>query len=125
MNYVTLTLDITTAAATNETRYLVVPWAGEWRLEKALFAPATTVAADAADYITVSLKNGSDTCGSLATSATASTVGTMRSVTLTAGVLDFTGAADDLEIAAVNTGGSGAAHDGSWTFGFRKLSKGS
>lgn len=117
-------LDIVTAAGTDETRYVGIPDAGEYRLESAIFTPSTTVAAHATNYLTVTLKNGSDTIGTLATSSTASTVGTIREVTLTAGVLDFTGKTDDLEIGAVNSG-TGAAHDGEWAFAFRKLSKGS
>jgi hypothetical protein len=104
------------AAGTGKTHYLAPPATeGEWRLKAAGFTPTTTAAADGSNYTTLSLKQGSTSLGSLASSATAFTAGTTRMFTLSGGLSrEFTGSdtAPDLLSAVKADTGTGAVLDG-------------
>lgn len=71
---------------------------------------STTLAADAADYVTITLLQGANTIGSLATSSTGFTGGTPRAMTLTEANTRVT-AGTAVKLTIVNTGSTGAALD--------------
>jgi hypothetical protein len=73
------------------------------------FASKTTTAAHASNYVTVALKNGSDTIGS-ATTVTVLTAAVFRALTLTAANIRVS-AGDTLTLVLTHSG-TGAATDG-------------
>lgn len=105
-----LAIDIATVGAgTAEQRYCVPPGdTGEWFLRGATFVPATAVSANATNYTTISLKNGSTTLGTISTATTAFVLGTPRPFTLGGGVArEFTGMTDVLTIDKAESGTGG------------------
>lgn len=101
---------INVAADADETLYVVQPYAGTWKVRKAYLVPHDTTAANASNYVSVALKNGSTTLGTIDTSSTGNTAGTAREFTLSGG--------SSLEVAqgsvftvAVTHPGTGAALD--------------
>tara|TARA_Y100000310_G_scaffold196306_1_gene196353 strand:- start:174 stop:566 length:393 start_codon:yes stop_codon:yes gene_type:complete len=118
-------VDIEEAAATDDTFYVTPPYADgkEWYLRYATFTPHTTTAADATDYVTLKLANGSDSLGTLATSSVAYTAGTPRAFSLSGGkALEFTAGTDAVTISNTNTGTAGAAVHGHLGLCWEKLS---
>lgn len=118
------TVDIATiAAGTAEDRYLLPPGLeGEWYLESADYLPATADAADASNYTTISLKNGSTSLGTVSNASTAFVAGTVRPFTLSGGKSrEFTARADALNVNKAETG-TGGILDGSLNLIWRRVS---
>lgn len=122
-----LSIDFNIAADASDVRYACVPSPGEWKLERAYFVPATTVATHGTAYGTLTLKKGAGgtSLGSLTTNSSggaAWTAGTPSAFTLADSTdVEFTGGTDCLEITADGTAGTGAAVDGCVVCEFVKL----
>lgn len=69
------------SAGDTQTFYGVWAHRNKGRITKAFIGPDTTSAKDGTDYLTISVKNGSTTLFSHATSATALTAGTAQEMT--------------------------------------------
>lgn len=123
---IALAIAVEEAAGTDETLYAGVPFAGEWKLTDAVFIPDTTTGADATDYVTLTVKQGSTTLASWSSAAAALTAGTAYPATLAGGAaLEFGGnGADVATIANANTGSTGVAIKGLLHLGFVRLNKG-
>ena len=123
-NQVSLCMDETIAAGTDDDRYAVHGWPGEWVLSHAYFTPATAVTTHAVNYTTIELKNGAGTVlGSLNTTiatGAAFVEGTASRFTLTGGAALEFGNADALNINKTDAG-SGKILDGSFTLSFTKI----
>lgn len=122
-----LSIDINVAADASDLRYACVPSAGKWKLERAVWVPATTVAAHGTAYAVLTLKKGASgtSLGSLSTASSGgatSTAGTPREVSLADSTdVEFTGLTDCLEVTADGTAGTGAVVDGCLLCEFVKL----
>jgi hypothetical protein len=124
----TLSLHIPTqsANATDEW-YIAIPWAGTWRLKKAMFAPATAVAIDGTDNLTATITGNNGAAGSDSstiashntnTGGTALVLKTTVDLTLTQR-MDFN---EDYQIKVAKTlAGAGKILDGTYTFLFEKI----
>jgi hypothetical protein len=126
MLILTLTLDMNLGATTDDQRYAVVPWEGEWLLENALYVPATSVTQDDTDYRTFTVKQGSTSLGTFHTKATggfALTAGTPKAISLSGGGknLEFTGLTDGITVDSTHSGSSGKVGDGAFVLAFRRI----
>ena len=124
-NQVSLCIDIPLiAAGTDEDRYAVHGWPGEWQLSHAYLTPAAATPAHAANYTTIELKNGAGTVlGSLNTSTgsgAAFVEGTAQRFTLTGGAALEFGNADAINIEKSDSGAGGLL-DCSVTLSFTKI----
>ena len=120
-------LDVNIAAGAVDDRFLCCPAeAGEWKPKTLLFVPATSVALNGTNYMTVTVY-GADGTTAIAsfntnTGGTALTAGTPVSLSLTAGLnLEFTAGTDSMKIGKAETG-SGAALDGAWQVLWERVS---
>jgi len=97
-------------STTTEEREICHGREGEWLLESAYWVPATTLAADGTNYVSVGLNEGAGgtSLGALTTAATANTKGTARTFSLTSALF---GATDVIEI-DINKAGTGGTVDG-------------
>lgn len=119
-----LTIEIAESADTDDDYYTVVPFAGEWRLVEAWFVPDTTTAADASDYVglTIEGNDGTTDLGTIDTSSDPLTAGTAREIALddNAQVEIYTGQTDEIKVSVGNTGTTGAAIAGRLVLGFER-----
>ncbi len=119
----------TTAADTVDEWYMTCPFPGTWRiLSPAYFAPATALAVDETNYMSVAVSTndgaaGSDVAaGSFANNAAgggALVLKTSRAIVLTGAGLDLT-IGKQIKIAKTDPG-SGAILDGTFTFCLQKV----
>lgn len=133
MNKQSLTVHVpSTAADTEDEWYVAVPWPGIWRITAAYFAPATAVAANDTNYISVALTKNTlaapTTFASFATAITtqvtggaAMVIGTQRAFTLTNNDARFFAQGEQVKIAKTDPG-SGAILDGTFSFEFERYS---
>lgn len=121
---VSLCVPINVAANANEDRYVTVPFAGEWEIEKICIVPATSVSTDGSNYRTTSFKVGSTTVASQTTNSSggaARTAGTPLDLTLSnVGTTRLTGGTDALKIESAYTG-TGAVEDCDFVIGLRQV----
>ncbi len=116
-----------TAALTDDEFYLAWPHKGTWVLDYVGFTPATAVAIDGTDYLTVTISvNASSASTSWTTACSHTTftggsafvLGTAIAPTVTKVIL---GQGYQIRVASVNTGGSGQIMDGTYTFRATKV----
>ena len=121
---VSIPVEVNIAADTEEEREVVVGRVGTWRLDGAIFVPSTTTAANASNYFSVDLLNGTGgtSCATALTTATvAATKGTPREFTLTENASrEVNGLTGCIEV-DINMPGTGGAIDGMFVFTFRKV----
>lgn len=83
-----VTLDFNLTAGSPDSRHIAWPFKGDWQIEEVYYAPSTTLAANATDYVTITVSTadgaaGSFTSiGSISNASVAMTIGTSREVTV-------------------------------------------
>ena len=115
-----------TTVGTAEDHYIVMPHAGEWKLDAAYFCPNAATAAHASNTATLAVKQGSTavvtaqvvSSGGIG-SLVAGTKLTFAIPVAAGGSLEF-GQGDILHI-DINKASSGVAVTGDWVFGFNQI----
>jgi len=115
-----LSVRINDALTVDEDYYCgaVQPSGAVYHIQSASFLPMTTVTADAADYRTLTISDGTTTFGTLTTESTAGatwTAGTPSAVTLS-GKCEIKSGTSVIKIASAHAGSTGAVADGHLAF---------
>lgn len=118
-----------TAADTEDEWYVALPGRGTWRILEAKFAPATAVAANDTNYITITQSTNASaasttwtTIGTITTQVTggaAMVIGTTRDITLSGAGLEI-GEGQQIRVEKDDPG-SGAILDGTFTWLLEKV----
>jgi len=116
--------DVVLAITVDEDRYTTVP-EGEWLLKNAWFIPAAATAADATDYVTVSVRQGATVLGTFNTDVAGGSLvaGIPVPFSLSGGAaLEFKGGTDSILSRVLNVA-SGVAVNGRFQYELVKLSR--
>lgn len=111
------------AAGTDDERGVAIAAPGEWRLVAAYWCPDTAITANATNYTTLTVKQGSTTLATRATDVAGGSAvkHTAEALTLSGGAALEFGQGDVIQVDKDDSG-TGAIVDGAFSFFFEKYS---